>query len=258
MFTAEARANTDDALWRSAEWVPIIGPNMAAVRVASTAADELVNGAVIPATDISIDALKPQGGAIDVAAVQELADKVEHASSTIDQVAAELDGLDRDALIGPVESGINQLDEAVSKLKPTLDAADTTLKVLPAALGADGPRNYLMLFQNNAESRGTGGNPAAIVTINVTDGKITITQQANERRLRQQPAVADHRARPRDRCALRRQDRALHARHHAHPRLHRERRAHAGPGPNRSARPSTACSRSTRSPSATCSAPPAR
>ncbi len=162
-YTAEARANTDDVLWRSAEWIPIIGPNMAAVRVASTGADELVNGAVIPATEISMDALKPQGGAIDVAAVEELADKVEQASSTIDQVAAELDGVDRDALIGPVASGIDRLDEAVGQLKPSLDAADTTLQVLPAALGAEGPRNYLMLFQNNAESRGTGGNPASIV-----------------------------------------------------------------------------------------------
>ena len=152
---------------------------MAAVRVASTGADELVNGAVIPATEISIDALKPQGGAIDVAAVQDLADKVEQASGTIDEVAAELDGLDRDALIGPVASGIDQLDNAVGQLKPSLDAAHTTLQVLPAALGADGPRNYLMLFQNNAESRGTGGNPAAIVLLNVTDGKITIAQQAS-------------------------------------------------------------------------------
>ncbi|GAA1750773.1 DUF4012 domain-containing protein [Agromyces humatus] len=178
-YTAEARANTDDVLWRSAEWVPIVGPNMAAVRVASTGADELVNGAVIPATEISMDALKPQGGAIDVVAVQQLADKVEQASRAIDQVSAELDGVDREALIGPVASGIDRLDEAVGQLKPTLDAANTTLQVLPAALGADGPRNYLMLFQNNAESRGTGGNPAAIVMINVTDGKLTITQQAD-------------------------------------------------------------------------------
>ncbi|WP_344296874.1 DUF4012 domain-containing protein [Agromyces neolithicus] len=178
-YTAEARENTDDALWRAAEWVPIIGPNMAAVRVASTGADELVNGAVIPATGITIDALKPQGGAIDLAALQQLADTVGAASDTIDQVASDLNGLDRSALIGPVASGVEKLDEAVTKLKPTLDTADTTLKVLPGALGADGPRNYLMLFQNNAESRGTGGNPAAVVLVNVTDGKISIAKQAS-------------------------------------------------------------------------------
>lgn len=178
-LTAEARTQTNGRLWRAVEWVPIVGPNMQAVRVSSTAVDDLVNGAVIPATDITVDALKPQGGAIDLVALQQLADKVGTASDTIDKVAADLGTLDRSALIGPVESGVNQLDDAVTKLKPTLDTADTTLKVLPAALGADGPRNYLMLFQNNAESRGTGGNPAAIVMINVTDGKITIAKQAS-------------------------------------------------------------------------------
>src|SRR5690606_5018452 len=56
---------------------------------------------------------------------------------------------------------------------------DTTLQLLPGALGAEGPRNYLMLFQNNAEARGAGGNPAAILLVNVTDGRISIAQQAS-------------------------------------------------------------------------------
>ena len=80
-----------------------------------------------------------------------------------------------------------------------------------------------MLFQNNAESRGTGGNPAAVVLVNVTDGKISIAKQANSgdfNNNRPEPIIE---LQPRDRRALRRQDRALHARHHAHSRLHRER-----------------------------------
>jgi hypothetical protein len=179
VFAADAREQTDDPLWRSLEWVPMAGPNLQAVRVASASVDELVNDAVMPATDISIEALKPQGGVIDVAAVEQLAQKVSTAAGAVRNVSAELDSLDRDALIGPVGDGITKLDRIVDELAPTLDTADTTLKLLPAALGADGPRNYLMLFQNNAESRGTGGNPAAIVMINVTDGVISLAQQAS-------------------------------------------------------------------------------
>jgi uncharacterized protein DUF4012 len=178
-YAAEAKKQTDDPLWRSLEWVPMAGPNLEAVRVASASVDQIVTEAVMPATEISIEALKPQGGAIDVAAVEQLADTVGTAARAVRNVAAELDSLDRDALIGPVADGIGKLDRVVAELTPTLDAADTTLKLLPAALGADGPRNYLMLFQNNAESRGTGGNPAAIVMVNVTDGVISIAQQAS-------------------------------------------------------------------------------
>ncbi|WP_173922347.1 DUF4012 domain-containing protein [Agromyces sp. Marseille-P2726] len=178
-YAAEARKQTDDPLWRSLEWVPVAGPNLQAVRVASASVDELVSDAVLPATEVSVEALKPQGGAIDVAAVEQLAQTVGTAASSVRNVAAELERLDRPALIGPVADGIAKLDRVVAELTPTLDAADKTLKLLPAALGADGPRNYLMLFQNNAESRGTGGNPAAIVMVNVTDGVISIAQQAS-------------------------------------------------------------------------------
>lgn len=178
-YAAEARTQTNGRLWRAVEWVPVAGPNLHAVRVASAAVDDLVAGAVVPATQLSLDALKPKDGAIDVAAVQQLATIVEDASDTVQQVSTDLDTIDRGALIEQVESGVVKLEDAVAKIEPALTAADTTLQLLPGALGAEGPRNYLMLFQNNAEARGAGGNPAAILLVNVTDGRISIAQQAS-------------------------------------------------------------------------------
>ncbi len=40
------------------------------------------------------------------------------------------------------------------------------------------PRNYLLIFQNNAEARSTGGLPGAATILNATDGKITIPKAA--------------------------------------------------------------------------------
>lgn len=179
VHAAEARRLTDDPMWRSFEWVPVAGPNLEAVRVASTSVDELVEGVVRPATSLSLDALKPVDGAIDVAALTELAGVVDGVAATIDDVSAELDAVDREELIGPVADGIAQLDDAVGQIQPMLGPASTALDVLPAALGADGPRNYLLLFQNNAESRGSGGNPASLLLLNVTDGRVSIAQQAS-------------------------------------------------------------------------------
>lgn len=39
-------------------------------------------------------------------------------------------------------------------------------------LGADGPKNYLLLFQNNAEVRSLGGNPASLMLLRVEDGRL--------------------------------------------------------------------------------------
>jgi hypothetical protein len=179
VHAAEARRLTDDPLWRAFEWVPVAGPNLQAVRVASTSVDQLVDGVVRPATTLSLDALKPAGGAIDLVALADLANVVNGVADTIDEVSTELASVERDQLIGPVADGIGQLDEAVGQVQPMIGPASTALEVLPKALGADGPRNYLLLFQNNAEARGTGGNPAALLLVNVTDGKITIAQQAS-------------------------------------------------------------------------------
>ncbi|MFC9919854.1 DUF4012 domain-containing protein [Agromyces binzhouensis] len=177
--SAKARELTDDPMWRSFEWVPTLGANLQAVRITSASVDELVDGVVEPATTLSIDALKPVDGAVDLAALTELSATVDGVADTIVHVASELDSVDRDELIGPVRDGVDQLDGAVTELEPMILPAQQALAVLPGALGADGPRNYLVLFQNLAEARGTGGNPAALLLVNVTDGRITIARQAS-------------------------------------------------------------------------------
>lgn len=179
VHAAKARELTDDPLWRGFEWVPVAGPNLAAVRITSASVDQLVEGVVRPATTLSLDALKPVDGAIDLVALTELSDVMDGVAATIDEVAAELESVDRDELIGPVADGVTQLDEAVAQIQPMVGPASTALEVLPPALGSEGPRNYLVLFQNNAESRGTGGNPAALLLLNITDGRIEIAQQAS-------------------------------------------------------------------------------
>ncbi|BDZ53892.1 hypothetical protein GCM10025870_09650 [Agromyces marinus] len=191
--SAAARELTDDPSWRSFEWVPVLGANLQAVRVTAASVDDLVDGVVEPATTLSLEALKPVGGAIDLVALTGLSETVDGVADTIGRVSGELDTIDREPLIGPVRDGVDQLDEAVGELEPMIEPAQQALAVLPGALGADGPRNYLVLFQNLAEARGTGGNPAALLLVNVTDGRITIGRQASStdfRNGRPEPIIA--------------------------------------------------------------------
>ncbi|KRF05354.1 hypothetical protein ASH00_11710 [Arthrobacter sp. Soil782] len=46
-------------------------------------------------------------------------------------------------------------------------------------LGADGARNYLILIQNNAEVRATGGIPGALALVSVTSGEIELSAQGS-------------------------------------------------------------------------------
>ena len=51
--------------------------------------------------------------------------------------------------------------------------------MLPDMLGADGPRNYFMVFQNNAEIRATGGIGGAWALLHVDDGRLELRQQGS-------------------------------------------------------------------------------
>ncbi|WP_166804840.1 DUF4012 domain-containing protein [Cryobacterium sp. Sr8] len=177
--TARAAAATNGVLWRGLEWVPVAGPNLAAVRVASQAVHELAADAVVPASALSIKQIKPVDGRINLEALAGMIDTLHDARASVGSSAALLDQLDRSALLGPVASGIDKLDSSLAKASGMLESVDGSVRLLPDALGANGPRNYLMLFQNNAESRGTGGNPAAIVQLTADDGKISITRQSS-------------------------------------------------------------------------------
>nr|WP_231712939.1 DUF4012 domain-containing protein [Arthrobacter sp. zg-Y820] len=46
-------------------------------------------------------------------------------------------------------------------------------------LGASGPRNYLLLVQNSAEVRATGGIPGALATLRTENGRISLSEQSS-------------------------------------------------------------------------------
>ncbi|UNK70106.1 DUF4012 domain-containing protein [Microbacterium sp. H1-D42] len=178
-LTGEAKKQTDDGVWKALEWVPVAGPNLYAVRTAAAVTDDLVRDALTPATELSLDALKPKDGAIDLAGIEQMQSVVTQATKAVNAASDDLGTIDSDALIPQVSGALDQLTGTVNELQPMLAPASEILGVLPTALGAEAPRNYLMIFQNNAESRGTGGNPAALVMITVDKGKISIGQQAS-------------------------------------------------------------------------------
>lgn len=178
-LTATARQQTEGGLWSTAEVVPVIGSNLSAVRTVAEVVDDLVTNAVTPAAELSIASLAPSDGRIDTAALGTAAEIVDQAADAVSRARAALDELNRTGLMDEVAGGVDRLDGAIAELEPLVVPAQRTLAVLPGILGADAPRNYLVMVQNNAESRGTGGNPAALVVIHVDDGAVSIGQQAS-------------------------------------------------------------------------------
>lgn len=175
---ASAHDNTDGPLWAALTHLPAVGDDVAGVRAVSASIDTLANDGIRPLAD-SIDGLDTvtDNGRIDLAKVQALEAPVAQASRAFDEAAADVAGLDSSGYVGSLKGPFDKYVEQVTSYSEDLAAADKTVQVLPDFLGADGPRNYLLVFQNNAEIRATGGIPGSWALVHTDNGKLVIQKQ---------------------------------------------------------------------------------
>ncbi|WP_445444896.1 DUF4012 domain-containing protein [Clavibacter sp. km3a] len=177
--TARAAEAADDGVLGAYEWVPFVGPNLHAARVLAATSDRLATDVVTPATEVSLSAFTPVLGRIDLDGIRSLGQTVQTASDGLAGARAELEAVDRDRLWAQVADDVELMDETLTSTDATAATFREVTGILPDLLGAGGSRNYLLMFQNNAEVRSTGGNPAALVLLTVEDGSVRIAKQAS-------------------------------------------------------------------------------
>ncbi|MFF2371023.1 DUF4012 domain-containing protein [Agromyces sp. NPDC058110] len=181
---ASAASLTGDPIWRGAEVLPGIGPNLEVMRVLAASADRIASDAVVPlattAGSLGVGTFAPVGGAIDLQPVIDLQQPVHAARIAFDSSAAALaaPGVAQAAVIGPLADARDELTALVDEAGGTVVGFDNAVQLLPAMLGADGPRDTLLLFQNNAELRSLGGTPGALAIVHADGGAVSMTQQA--------------------------------------------------------------------------------
>ncbi len=161
------------------QMIPVLGPIYQTVVLgsdasvpaanAATAASDLVSGlagsdgkpAAISDGQVNLAALRPMGGALQA-------------------VNAELSSISDDIAAIPNLPGLSWLkSKAADKLDPAraqLNAATQMWPAIPNALGANGPKQYLVAGFNSAELFPTGGAPLSVNIIRVVDGKISVIE----------------------------------------------------------------------------------
>lgn len=164
-------------LWNLATLVPVVGEDISSVQTLGSTAYTLVNEALVPVAEslsgVSLSSLL-QDGEINVELVSTLSDTVSDAAPVIQSCVETVTSLP-EAHISQLSELLEEVQEPLTELQEMVDLAEPVLEALPQMLGADGQtRTYLIIAQNNAEARSTGGLPGSWVTITITDGVMTL------------------------------------------------------------------------------------
>ena len=112
--------------------------------------------------------------------LQAVAPKLAEADQSLAPATSALDADSKRPLIGPIRK---QLDGARTQLRPVADAVHSgsvAARLLPAALGANGVKTYLILLPNPSELRPTGGFSGEVGRISIDHGRVTELVIQNE------------------------------------------------------------------------------
>ena len=114
-------------------------------------------------------------GAIDIERLESVAPRVDFVLDDLAQAEANLVAIEANGV------WTEQLDDirnrALEEMRPVATAVEVLVDIsplLPSALGADGPRRYLIAIGNQAEMRASFGAPLTLVMVEFDDGRISI------------------------------------------------------------------------------------
>ncbi len=109
--------------------------------------------------------------------VEKLAPQMDQISAKLKDISADFQAIDERRY--PVSFSGKPIREKITTLKSTVAGAAESLsqfqpiiKLLPELLGNPDPKRYLIVFQNDAELRPTGGFLTAYATMTMTKGKV--------------------------------------------------------------------------------------
>jgi hypothetical protein len=181
--TRAAREAVGDPVWTLASVTPGLGANFSAVAEVARSADDVSNLGVRPLVNVfeslNWDSLMPSSSGTDLGALQKASPSVMSAAHAVRVSADRLERIDTSDLLPQVAEPLARAREQLGAVTGALDASANASQIVPSMLGAQGPRKYLLMIQNNAEVRASGGIPGALAVLNIDQGKLSLGAQSS-------------------------------------------------------------------------------
>lgn len=159
-------------------WLPWVGDDLRALGDVAAGTHLALEQTALPLLEVADEVATAQAasepGTIDVEALRAAAPRAQEAADAGARARRTVDAVPTESLLAVLHDPVVQAVDAVVSLEEGARATATGLRIAPGALGADGPRTYLLAFQNLAESRPTGGIVGAWGLVRADGGRIVL------------------------------------------------------------------------------------
>lgn len=176
-LTGSIAGELSSPLWMVASIIPVYGQDISGMRDLMTALDDAFDEGLVPLTKTleanPPDSLISADRRINVAAVTQLLDAVQDAAPSMQKCADVAESLP-EMHIEQLKSVVDPAKEKLTTINATFQKAAALAPVAGPVLGANGNRTYLIVAQNSAELRSSGGFPGSMGTLEIRDGEIIL------------------------------------------------------------------------------------
>jgi hypothetical protein len=188
----QAHRLTGDPIWGLAGSVPVLGRDLRAARTVSAVLADLTTASrpmetLLPQLDPAV--IQKGKGKIDTVALAQLAQALPAVSTAVSAGAVSVGELDATQLRPEIASGVTTLTDALGAARGPLADAVPMMRSVPAMLGGDGQRSWVVLLQQDAEARGTGGLVGAYAVVRTDHGRVKLVTAKPRTVLDRGPAI---------------------------------------------------------------------
>jgi hypothetical protein len=167
--------------------VPILSQQARALDNATSSAADVAASAGEAALSADFEQIRYRGGQIDVERVRQARAPLEAALGSMDRAAASLEEADSPWLVPAVRSRVELFEDELADTRDEVHLAVLGARAAPGMLGGDGPRTYLVLFTQPAETRGLGGFIGGWAELRAENGEVRLARSGKGGELNRVP-----------------------------------------------------------------------
>lgn len=177
----DAADGTGGPTWWTMERLPLLGDDARGIATVADVLADLGRDGLPPvidaAEDVTADTFQPIRHRFPLRRVAALAPLAAESERAFSEASARLAEVDPSGFLGVVHTGFDDLRSVVDDGRSTLQSTYRAARLMPLLLGQERARNFLLVMQNNAEARSSGGLPGSLSLVRAGNGKVEIVEQ---------------------------------------------------------------------------------